>query len=237
MKCRLKPVNFPLPQPWTKKKTRRSSPKKERNHRMKTTKQFALTFVVLVFRTAIVAAVVGLSASTSCLGQPTITRQPVDFSVSLGANLTNTVSAGGASALSYQWRFNQTELTGATNRSLVLTNIQLAHAGDYSVVVSDSSGSVSTSRAAKLEIDPTFTKITTGQIVHRPQSFVSAAWGDFDGDGYLDLAAAAIQFAPTPFQAVHLSEQRSRAKRVYLYESHHRAHRHHSRERRGTGLG
>src|SRR5437870_482034 len=71
-------------------------------------------------------------------GQPVITKQPADLSVSLGANVTNQVTATGAVPLTYLWAFNEMALASATNRSLGLTNIQLSHAGSYSVVVSDS---------------------------------------------------------------------------------------------------
>src|SRR6185436_13482634 len=77
-------------------------------------------------------------------------------------------------------------MLNATNRSLPLTNIQSAQAGGYSVVVTDTSGSI-TSRVAVLDVDPTFTKITTGPIAANRGNFYSCAWGDFDGDGYVDL--------------------------------------------------
>jgi hypothetical protein len=56
---------------------------------------------------------------------------------------------------------------------LILTNLTLAHAGDYVVVVTNASGAV-TSRVAKLEVDPTFTKITTGVIVTRAAADAAA---------------------------------------------------------------
>src|SRR6185295_795291 len=61
--------------------------------------------------------------------------QPTDHSVSLGATVTNLVFASGIAPLSYQWRFNDTEIEDATKRTLVLTNVQMANAGGYSVVV------------------------------------------------------------------------------------------------------
>jgi len=79
----------------------------------------------------------------------------------------------------------------------------MQNAGNYSVVVIDSSGSI-VSEVVSLEVDPTFTTITTGQIVTDRSSFSSVAWGDFDSDGYIDLVAGASQFSPSPFEAVHL---------------------------------
>src|SRR5262249_11326742 len=48
-----------------------------------------------------------------------------------------------------QWRWNTNVLAGQTNRTLVLTNLQLTHLGQYSVVVSNFIGSA-TSQIAGL---------------------------------------------------------------------------------------
>jgi len=104
----------------------------------------------------------------------------------LGANATNRVSATGTAPLTYQWHFNGTTMAGATNRIVILTNVQLAHVGGYGVVVTDPTGSV-TSRVATLTVDPNFTKIMTGPVVTDGGSSGHGAWADYDGDGYLDL--------------------------------------------------
>src|SRR5437762_6751390 len=97
--------------------------------------------------------------------QPVITKQPTNRSVSLGASARFQVSATSTNPpILFQWRFATTNLSAATKSSLTLTNIQIPNAGDYDAVLTDGSGSV-TSRLAHLEVDPTFTKITTGSIV------------------------------------------------------------------------
>src|SRR5438874_13763131 len=105
-----------------------------------------------------------LSTSLAAMAQPAITVQPVDQSVSLGANVTFSVTASGAAPLSYHWLFNGDGIANATNRTLRLTNALMAMDGVYSVVITNSSGS-SQSRLARLEVDSTFTKITSGAIV------------------------------------------------------------------------
>jgi polyhydroxybutyrate depolymerase len=49
--------------------------------------------------------------------------------------------------LTYQWRWNTNVLAGQTNSTLVLSNLQLTHLGQYSVVVSNSAGSVTSQMA------------------------------------------------------------------------------------------
>ncbi|HWD18230.1 MAG TPA: choice-of-anchor tandem repeat GloVer-containing protein [Verrucomicrobiae bacterium] len=113
-------------------------------------------------------------------------QQPDDQSASLGANIPFRVLALGAAPLSYQWSFNGVPLVNATNATLMVTNVQLTNAGSYSVVVTNSSLAV-TSRMANLQVDPTFTRITTGPLVANIGTATAAAWGDYDNDGYVDL--------------------------------------------------
>ncbi|MEI2725306.1 MAG: cohesin domain-containing protein [Verrucomicrobiota bacterium] len=78
---------------------------------------------------------------------PFIVSQPASQTVTAGNNATFTVGAGGTPPLSYQWRFNSNDLTGETGVSLTLTNVQIANAGNYSVVVSNGLGAVTSSNA------------------------------------------------------------------------------------------
>src|SRR5258706_4467255 len=47
-------------------------------------------------------------------------------------------------SFSYQWRLNGASLSGATSAALALSNVQSNQAGSYTVVVGNSSGSVTT---------------------------------------------------------------------------------------------
>ncbi|MBI4661988.1 MAG: VCBS repeat-containing protein, partial [Verrucomicrobia bacterium] len=149
----------------------------------------------LTTRCNTLSATILLSAWLNVLGQPKLATQPVDQSVSLGATVQFRVTATStAPPIRYQWRFAAAYLEGQTNSVLNLTNIQVLNAGDYDAVLTDGSGSV-TSRAAHLEVDPTFTKITTGDIVTDVASHLSSAWGDYDGDGDIDLAVTGTWIA------------------------------------------
>ena len=70
-----------------------------------------------------------------------ITVQPLSQTVTNGADVTFTVAVVGPGPLSYQWRKGTTNLldggtvSGATTATLALSNVQLAAAGDYTVMV------------------------------------------------------------------------------------------------------
>jgi GH25 family lysozyme M1 (1,4-beta-N-acetylmuramidase) len=85
---------------------------------------------------------------------PVITEQPQGVWAGFGSNVTFSVTASGLPAPSLQWLFNGTNLFGMTDTNLVLTNIQAANAGNYSVVATNVAGSVISSNAL-LSIIPT----------------------------------------------------------------------------------
>jgi hypothetical protein len=75
-------------------------------------------------------------------GSPVITVQPVSqFNVGTG-DASFRVMAAGLSPLSYQWQQDSTNIAGATNSLLVLTNLSTSEAGVYSVTVSNTLGTV-----------------------------------------------------------------------------------------------
>ncbi len=78
---------------------------------------------------------------------PILVSQPAGQRVERGSNVTLEVGAGGGQPLSYQWLFNEGDIVGGTNFSLVLTNVQFAQSGVYSVKVSNGLGSVTSSNA------------------------------------------------------------------------------------------
>jgi hypothetical protein len=101
--------------------------------------------------------------------KPTITGQPQNVSVAAGGSATFSVIASGT-GLTYQWQFNGTAISGATSASYTVASAANSNAGSYSVVVSNSSGSV-TSQQAVL----TITAAAPGQYT------------DLNGDGSSDL--------------------------------------------------
>jgi hypothetical protein len=78
---------------------------------------------------------------------PQITAQPSPQTILAGGSATLNVAATGTAPLTYQWQLSGTNVLAATNPSLTLTNIRLSQAGNYSAVVSNSSGAVTSSNA------------------------------------------------------------------------------------------
>jgi hypothetical protein len=108
------------------------------------------------------SVVVVAPSSGGTVTAPSITSQPASQTVTAGSSATFTVTASGTAPLSYQWRFNGSNISGATSASYTVSNAQSANAGNYSVVVSNSAGSV-TSNNATLTVSTTATapSITT----------------------------------------------------------------------------
>jgi hypothetical protein len=83
---------------------------------------------------------------------PTLTIQPQPQVLTApGGTATFSVVASGSSVLTYQWARNGVPITGATNATLSLANVQPAAVGSYKVTVSNAGGSVRSAGAA-LEI-------------------------------------------------------------------------------------
>ncbi len=81
---------------------------------------------------------------------PAITTQPQGRSVTAGGAVSFTVAASGTTP-TYQWRKNGTAIPGATGATFSIGAATTGDAGTYTVVVSNSSGSV-TSAAATLTV-------------------------------------------------------------------------------------
>ncbi len=83
---------------------------------------------------------------------PSITTPPLSQTNAIGGNVTLSVVAAGAPPLAYQWRFYGSNLPGAISASYNLTNIQPTNGGDYTVVITNTFGSI-TSAIATLTVD------------------------------------------------------------------------------------
>ncbi len=82
---------------------------------------------------------------------PFITNQPASLTVAEGQPVTLSVTALGSTPLLYQWKKNGVDIPGATTATLTFAPATLAANGNYSVVVSNATGNV-TSSAATLTV-------------------------------------------------------------------------------------
>jgi alpha-tubulin suppressor-like RCC1 family protein len=112
---------------------------------------------------------------------PTILVQPTNCVATAGDNVSFSVLAAGTQPLSYQWRFNGTNLTTATGSSLKLTDVQLSAAGSYSCLVTNAGGSATSSNALLTVLPPPpCTPVPAGAVGWWPaeNSVLDAAGGN-----------------------------------------------------------
>ncbi len=82
---------------------------------------------------------------------PNITTQPQNLTNLVGTTATFTVTATSCSAMGYQWMFGTNVLSGENTATLSITNVQMSHGGDYTVILTNAAGS-RTSDVASLTV-------------------------------------------------------------------------------------
>jgi hypothetical protein len=125
---------------------------------------------------------------------PTIVRQPVSKTVSPGDDVTFNVSATGSEPIHYQWRagYLPGDIPGATNDTLVLTNVHTGMSGNIRVIVSNPASSVMSAIAVLSVVAPpsitnaglnttnvsfAFTSLTNlGYVVEYKDTLSDPAW-------------------------------------------------------------
>jgi hypothetical protein len=108
------------------------------------------------------------NAVLTVVSAPTIIVPPTNQTVGPGSTVTFAVTAVGKAPLSYLWQLNGANLvnggriSGATNPVLTITNAQTSDDGGYTVIVTNSVGSVTSAPPAVLTVAtlPNFTGIT-----------------------------------------------------------------------------
>ncbi len=78
---------------------------------------------------------------------PVIIQQPQNQTVAAGSNATFSVIVTGTTPLSYQWRKGGVNISGATSPSYTIPAAVEADAGAYSVVITNTAGSVTSTNA------------------------------------------------------------------------------------------
>lgn len=106
------------------------------------------------------------------------------------------VLAADTRALTYQWRFGDTNIPGATNETLLLTNVGATNEGFYSAVLVNPSGSV-TSAPAALMIDGDEDGLSDSWELANFGNLNQYGSRDFDNDGVSDLQEFLDGTSPT----------------------------------------
>lgn len=128
---------------------------------------------------------------------PTITQQPVDACLPVGANATFSVQATNADG--YQWYRNNVVIDGQTNSSLTIPNLGISDVAYYSALVFKGSESVPT-RSANLNVyvQSQSTTTTSSSTLTSSSTMTSSSMlslSDSSGGGSLVVYASPI-FSP-----------------------------------------
>jgi len=105
-----------------------------------------------------VGSVTSTGATLTVNNPVVITTQPVSQSITVGFPVTFSVGVTGTVPITYQWRRNSVAIAGATSSNYTIPSAQTADAGNYTVVVTNVVGSVTSSTAVlKVNIPPAIT--------------------------------------------------------------------------------
>ncbi len=121
---------------------------------------------------------------------PIITVQPVaSQTVMAGGTVTLMVRGAALGAVDYQWQFNTTNILGATNSILTITNVQPVAQGSYRVLVSSVGGSTTSSNSI-LNVAPLPPPQVTGW------TYPANQWANSQNSLVLGLAVQTLPNAP-----------------------------------------
>ena len=123
----------------------------------------AASYSVVV--TNIVGTLASSSATLTVLVPPTILSQPASVTVTAGSAAAFAVTANSATPMTYQWRKNGVAISGATAATLTFGSATTADAASYSVVVSNSGGSITSANAVlTVQVPPSITTPPANQF-------------------------------------------------------------------------
>ncbi|MEO6035701.1 MAG: immunoglobulin domain-containing protein, partial [Verrucomicrobiota bacterium] len=139
---------------------------------------------------------------------PTITGQPQSASVYPESSVVFSVALSGAGPFAYQWRFNGGNISGATNDTWNVANVQPEFVGNYSVFVTNSYGTALSSNAALTLIDSPY--LNSVQATAGARSALVSWRSTVPSDSQVQFAAAdAIVPGPSAVSAQAASFDRS----------------------------
>lgn len=92
---------------------------------------------------------------------PVFTTQPTTQGAISGTSITLSALATGYPSINYQWLFNDSPVAGATSSTYTISNVSSTTTGSYSVIATNSLGSITSSVASITVIASQAPKITT----------------------------------------------------------------------------
>jgi hypothetical protein len=136
-----------------------------------------LTFSVTNFElfTALRVEFTNAFANCSTCAPPAVISITPAQSLQAGSTATFHVNAGGTPPLSYQWQFNNNNITDATNSTLQISSIGVSQAGLYSVSITNPCGGVTGS--VPLHVTPALPWANASWTVAVPAYPLAATFG------------------------------------------------------------
>ena len=113
-------------------------------------------------------ATVDFNLTPSCTA-PSISVQPAGATKTVGDSVIFSVTASGDTPLSYQWKKDGVDISGATSSSYTINSVVVANAGSYTVYISNACDS-ETSSAATLTVNKA-TPTATLAVSNSPQTY------------------------------------------------------------------
>jgi len=135
--------------------------------------------------------IIGTIVAVTGDGLPTFTIQPRGQTISLGQNIYLHARIVGQTSWQIQWQLNGTDLPGAINQDLIITNTTAADAGNYQAVVTfdfDYTAYLAESAVAQVRV-----------LTPPPANAISFTAPHFASDGSLVISATSSDGSSFPF--------------------------------------
>lgn len=137
-----------------------------------------------------------LAQGTATSAPPQIIGQLKDRIISPGETISFSVVAADTRGLTYQWQFNGVGIAGATNDNLLIRNVRTLDEGEYRVILTNPSGSL-TSPSAFLLIDSDGDSLPDSWERLHFSNLSQNATADFDKDGVTNIREFFEKTIPT----------------------------------------
>jgi len=124
--------------------------------------------------------------------KPLITMHPTGGTIATGGSITFCVSASSPTPVIYQWLFNGSPIRGATESCLAVANAQPIESGNYSVVVRNDGGPV-TSSDAPLTVTSSGCLLLNETFSYPDGRLIDAAFPLWSGDGQVQVESGTLR--------------------------------------------